>query len=167
MKLPDGLVRRVFVIQHDRLVFQPEHRLDLLLIGVVEHFDIVDRYAVLEEERAHDHGRDCGMRINRARATKRISGAVGKCRAFFCVRRSGPSSLTIMPGSAVKMQSRLITTPLASTMPISRPMAKLINSSASRPTIVVTELLVIAPNAPASAFFIAEAGSGSLCRSSA
>ena len=29
------------------------------------------------------------------------------------------------------------------------------------------ELLVIAPNAPASAFFIAEAGSGSLCRSSA
>ena len=72
-----------------------------------------------------------------------------------------------MPGSAVKMQSRLISTPLASTMPISRPMAKLINSSASRPTIVVTELLVIAPNAPASAFFIAEAGSGSLCRSSA
>ena len=60
-------------------------------------------------------------------------------RDFLCVLIIIRSNMTTSPGRIVKIQSRLINTPLARTIPISCPILKLINTSTSNPTIVVTE----------------------------
>ena len=66
---------------------------------------------------------------------------------FLCVFAIALSKTTTSPGRTVKIQRRLINTPFASTIPISCPILKLINSKTKSPTIDVTELLVIALNA--------------------
>ena len=48
-------------------------------------------------------------------------------------------------GKEVNIETRLKTTPLLSTRPMSRPIVKLINTSTISPTTVVTELEQIAP----------------------
>ena len=86
-------------------------------------------------------------------------------RGFFVVLRMSLSAHKIRLGSTVNTHSRLHSTPLASTMPRSMPILKRMNTSISRPTIVVTELPVIEPNAAVSARVMAASRSGSACSS--
>ena len=79
-------------------------------------------------------------------------GILGSRFAVFAISLS---DIRIRPGSTVKMLSRLQRTPLASTMPRSRPILKLMNTSISRPTKVVKALLVMVEKAFTRAFFMA------------
>ena len=56
------------------------------------------------------------------------------------------SNINNNAGREVKIDTKLKTTPLLSTSPISRPIVKLIATSTTKPTTVVTELDEIAPN---------------------
>ena len=86
-------------------------------------------------------------------------------RGFFIVLRTTLSAHRISPGSTVNTHSRLNSTPLASTMPRSMPILKRMNTSISRPTIVVTELPVIEPKAAVSARVMALSRSSPLASS--
>ena len=81
------------------------------------------------------------------------SNFIVKC--FFCVFSIRPSNINIKAGKAKKILIKLNITPLARTIPKSRPIVKLINTKASNPTIVVIELLEIEPKEWYKAFFIA------------
>ena len=69
------------------------------------------------------------------------------------------------PGSTNSTVSRLNATPLASTTPMSRPMAKLMATRHSMPAIVVSELEAMAVKPPRRARTMARDGSASTARS--
>ena len=83
-----------------------------------------------------------------------VISPIGMRSAFFLVFSSHRSIARIMTGRTVNTQSILTNTPLASTIPISGPRRKLRNTSASRPTTVVSALEAMDEMEPASAVFI-------------
>ncbi len=99
-----------------------------------------------------------GIRIYLPLTTSFIRKSVLKFRDFFRVLAITLSNIITRPGRMVKIQTRLMNTPFASTTPKSGPILKLMNTSTSSPTTVVTELLVIAPKALSRAFFMASSG---------
>ena len=78
----------------------------------------------------------------------------GLCRVFF----RGVFSSRVRAGISRKTPSMLIRIPLLSTIPISNPIVKLMNSSESRPATVVSALEVIRMKHWASASVIASSG---------
>ena len=85
--------------------------------------------------------------LKRARPAMARSG----CSVGLAVARMARSQPRMSAGRIVNTHTRLQMTPFASTMPRSAPILKLMKTSASRPTNVVSELEVIAENAPATA----------------
>ena len=68
-----------------------------------------------------------------------------KLMVFLAVFSISLSQSKSRAGKEVNIETRLKTTPLLSTRPMSRPIVKLINTSTISPTTVVTELEQIAP----------------------
>ena len=157
----------LIVIQHDDGVIRREHLRDR--VGIRERVGDLGRQLqdVRPREQQHERRRDRAAPPVAEAAERREHALRSRLgvRGFFIVLRTTLSPHRIRPGSTVNTHSRLRSTPLASTMPRSMPILKRMNTSISKPTIVVTELPVIEPKAAMSARVMALSRSSPLASS--